>query len=126
IEDLPVGEHTFRISAIRNDSTVDRTRTSGVLRTGEVDVSVYPNPFRDQVNLSVTFPKARNGRRNVRVDVFDLLGRRVATPILSQEIGDSESIDLGGRLPESLGSGVYFFRVWNENMTATTRAVRVR
>ena len=126
IEDLPVGEHTFRISAIRNDSTVDRTRTSEVLRTGEVDVSVYPNPFRDQVNLSVTFPKARNGRRNVRVDVFDLLGRRVATPILSQEIGDSESIDLGGRLPESLGSGVYFFRVWNENMTATTRAVRVR
>ena len=126
IEDLPVGRHTFRISAIRNDSTLATTTTSGVLRTEEVDVFAYPNPFRDQVNLSVTFPKARNGRRNVRVDVFDLLGRRVATPILSQEIGDSESIDLGGRLPESLGSGVYFFRVWNENMTATTRAVRVR
>lgn len=127
LEDLPVGQHTFRISGIRNDSTVATTVTSGVLRTGTVDVSVYPNPFRGEVNLSVTFPPdAEKGRRNVRVDVFDLLGRRVATPVLSQEIGDSESIDLGGQLAESLGSGVYFFRVWNENFTATTRAVRVR
>ena len=131
ITDLPVGTHRFRIQGVAEtgagtDSLVVEGSAQVTLRSSEVNVIAYPNPFRDQVNLSVTFPKARNGRRNVRVDVFDLLGRRVATPILSQEIGDSESIDLGGRLPESLGSGVYFFRVWNENMTATTRAVRVR
>ncbi|PSQ85063.1 MAG: hypothetical protein BRD30_11090, partial [Bacteroidetes bacterium QH_2_63_10] len=44
VEDLPVGEHTFRISAIRNDSTLARSRVSAVLRRQEVvDVSVFPN-----------------------------------------------------------------------------------
>jgi hypothetical protein len=46
--------------------------------------------------------------------------------VFGREIRDSEAIDLDGRLPESMGSGVYFFRVWNENFTATTKAVHVR
>ncbi len=59
-------------------------------------------------------------------DVYDVLGRRVATPVLSREVDGSASIDLSGQLPRSLGSGTYFFRVWNEDFTATTKAVRVR
>jgi hypothetical protein len=91
-----------------------------------VTVTAYPNPFREAPALSVTFPEARSDGQVVRVDVFDLLGRRVATPVFGREIRDSEAIDLDGRLPESMGSGVYFFRVWNENFTATTKAVHVR
>ena len=132
IEDLPVGTHRFRIQGVTEtssgtDSLVVEGATQVTLRNSEVTVTAYPNPFRNALALSVTFPEARSdGQEAVRVDVFDLLGRRVATPVLSREIRDSESIDLSGRLPKSLGSGVYFFRVWNENFTATTKAVHVR
>jgi hypothetical protein len=91
-----------------------------------VTLTAYPNPFRNDLNLSVTLPEAQKDRQRVRVDVYDPLGRRVATPILSQEIGDTESIDLGGELPESLGSGIYFFRVTGSTFRQTTRAVRIR
>lgn len=126
VEDLSVGEHTFRISALRNDSTLATARVGTVVRTEEVDVSAYPNPFREQVNLSVTLPETREDDVTVRVDVYDILGRRVATPISSREIGDSQSLRLGSGVTQSLGSGVYFFRVWNEDFGATTKAVHVR
>jgi hypothetical protein len=126
VENLPVGEHTFRISALRNDSTLARTRVGTVVRAEEISVSAYPNPFRENVNLSVTLPETQSDGVTVRVDVYDILGRRVATPISSREIGDSQSLSLGSSVTQSLGSGVYFFRVWNEDFAATTKAVRVR
>ncbi len=126
VENLPVGEHTFRISALRNDSTLARTRVGTVVRAREISVSAYPNPFRENVNLSVTLPETQSDGVTVRVDVYDILGRRVATPISSREIGDSQSLSLGSSVTQSLGSGVYFFRVWNEDFAATTKAVRVR
>ncbi|MCS3823592.1 hypothetical protein GGP92_002301 [Salinibacter ruber] len=126
VENLPVGEHTFRISALRNDSTLATTRVGTVVRAEEANVSAYPNPFRENVNLSVTLPETQSDGVTVRVDVYDILGRRVATPISSREIGDSQSLSLGSSVTQSLGSGVYFFRVWNEDFTATTKAVRVR
>ncbi|MCS3701176.1 hypothetical protein GGQ20_002506 [Salinibacter ruber] len=126
VENLPVGEHTFRISALRNDSTLARTRVGTVVRAEEISVSAYPNPFRENVNLSVTLPERRSDGVTVRVDIYDILGRRVATPISSREIGDSQSLSLGSSVTQSLGSGVYFFRVWNEDFAATTKAVRVR
>ncbi|WP_157942263.1 S8 family serine peptidase [Salinibacter altiplanensis] len=131
IENLPVGTHRFRIQGVTEtstgaDSLVTRGSAQVALRTSEVNVTAYPNPFRNDLNLSVTFPEAQDTRQAVRVDVYDLLGRRVATPILSREIGDAESLDLGGELPASLSSGTYFFRVWNEDFAATTKAVHVR
>lgn len=126
VEDLPVGEHTFRISAIRNDSTLATTTAGTVLRNDEVNVSTYPNPFRENVNLSVTLPETQSEGTAIRVDVYDVLGRRVATPYLSKDIADTQSLRLGPSVTQSLGSGVYFFRVWNQNFTATTKAVHVR
>jgi hypothetical protein len=131
VDDLPVGTHRFRIQGVAEtdtgaDSLVTQGTTQVTLRNSEVTVTAYPNPFRDDLSLSVTFPEGQGNRQNVRVDVYDLLGRRVATPVFSQEIGDSASLDLSGRLPNALGSGTYFFRVWNEDFAATTKAVRVR
>lgn len=126
VEDLPVGEHTFRISALRNDSTLAVATTNAVVREDGVSVSVFPNPFSGPANLSVTLPEAQTDRQRVTVRVFDILGRQVATPIRSRQINDSESIPLDSRQVSALGSGVYFFRVQGEDFTATTRAVRVR
>lgn len=126
IDDLPVGEHTFRISALRNDSTLAVATTNAVVRDDEVDVSIFPNPFSGPANLSVTLPEAQGDEQTVTVRIFDILGREVATPIESRRISDSESIRVGPRQVRALGSGVYFFRVRGEDFVETTRAVRVR
>jgi len=126
VEDLPAGEHTFRISALRNDSTLAVATTNAVVREDGINVSVFPNPFSGPANLSVTFPEAQSGQQPVTVRVFDILGRQVATPIESRNVNDSESIPLGSEQVRSLGSGVYFFRVEGEDFVETTRAVRVR
>jgi hypothetical protein len=127
VEDLPFGEHTFRITALRNDSTVATGTASAVLRNEGVDVAVYPNPFSDQANLSVTLPAdAQEKRQQVTVRVYDILGRRVATPVRSRSINVSESISLNSREIRSLSSGVYFFRVTGATFQQTARGVRVR
>ncbi len=130
LEDLPVGTHRFRIlgvtkSSAGTDSLVTQSRTQVTLRDSEATATAYPNPFRDAPRLSITFPEGQEAQP-VRVDVYDVLGRRVATPVLNREVYGSASIDLSGRLPSSLGSGTYFFRIWNENFAATTKAVHVR
>lgn len=130
VEDLPVGEHTFRISALRNDSTLAVARTSAVVRGNGVNVSVFPNPFRGQANLSVTLPEDRTSEGQIEIRIFDVLGRQVARTIESDirgiESSGAQSIPLSTRQIRSLGSGVYFFRVRGENFVETTRAVRVR
>jgi len=133
VEDLPAGEHTFQISAIRNDSTLARKTVSAVVRRQEVDVSVFPNPFAEGANLSVTLPEApgreaQETELRITVRVFDVLGRQVATPIAGKEIRRSgaTSLSLNSGLIRSLASGVYFFQVRGEDFVETTRAVRVR
>ena len=126
VEDLPVGEHTFRITALRNGSMVATGTTSAVLRKNGVDVSIYPNPFSEGTNLSVTLPDTREETQEITVRVFDILGRHVATPVRSRPIDDSESLSLSSEQMRSLASGVYFFRVKGPNFTGTTKAVRVR
>ena len=134
VEDLPVGKHEFRISAIRNDSTLARSRVSAVLRRQEVvDVSVFPNPFSGPPNLSVTLPKVQDNEPEVQDDeqsvtirVFDILGRHVATPIRDGTIQASRSKSFTLGPVRSLASGVYFFRVRGEDFVETTKAVRTR
>ncbi len=126
VEDLPIGEHTFRISAVRNDSTLATSTVSTVLRSGSVDAAVYPNPFGAEARLSVTLPEMQESEEQVTVRVFDILGRHVATPIREGTIRTSGSTAFDVGSMRALGSGVYFFRVRGDNFTTTTKAVRVR
>ena len=126
LEDLPFGTHRFRISAVRNDSTLTRTTVQAVLRQEGVNVTTYPNPFSGPVNLSVTLPEAQDGEQNITVRVFDILGRHVATPLREGTINESGSTSFNLGPVRSLSSGVYFFRVQGANFEVTTKAVRVR
>lgn len=131
IEDLPVGTHRFRIQGVAEtgagtDSLVAEGLVQVELRTSEVTLTAYPNPFRNDLNLSVTLPEAQNGEQPVTVRVFDVLGRQVAVPVAFRPIRDSESISLASSEIQSLDSGVYFFQVTGETFQQTTKAVRVR
>lgn len=79
----------------------------------------YPNPFHDAVAVRYTLDRAAA----VRVEVFDLLGRRVA--VLADGLrpaGAYEATFAAGDLPE----GIYLVRLQAGAQTAVRRVVRVR
>jgi hypothetical protein len=79
-----------------------------------------PNPFIGSTNLSLFL--GRSG--DVVVDIMDLLGRKVATPI-NQYMGAGQStFRIVG---ENLGPGIYQARLYFDGVfTATTKIMSVR
>jgi len=93
------------------------------LRAQRADVSVYPNPFVDQAKVSFTLPSAQD----VRVTVYDVLGRRIATLFEGKRPADDpRPVVFNADQFPTLGSGVYFFRVQGADFTRTVKAVRVQ
>jgi len=125
LRNLPVGTHTFRVAALQGDTRVFETTVSETIRGEGVRVSIFPNPFRETPKLSLTLPEQHNDQE-IRVVVYDALGRRVATPVPSRDVGSSTTISLSDARLQSLSSGVYFFRVEGETFTKTEQAIHVR
>jgi hypothetical protein len=80
---------------------------------------VVPNPSLDHAVLS--FSLAREG--HVRLDVFDLSGRRLATPLDGVRSPGRQEVDLGAGV---LDAGVYYYRVRFEDRVRSGKFVRVR
>ena len=82
--------------------------------------SAYPNPFTNEVNLTLRV----NEPQHVRATLFDLLGRRVA--LLHDgaiAAGSPLNISVNGA---TLRPAVYFVRIEGEEFSATQRVVRVQ
>jgi hypothetical protein len=78
-------------------------------------LSAYPNPFNSTTILRLRVPHAEI----VRVELFDILGRRVRE-LWAGAVADEEEIVFDG---SALASGVYFVRVtntiWNRPLVST-------
>lgn len=106
--------------------------TAGAPANGAVDVADmprlptmfalhgnYPNPFNPSTTIRYELPQATN----VRLEVFDVLGRRVATVVdTHQPAGVHEALFAAG----DLGSGIYLCRMKTGNFTATRRMMLVK
>lgn len=80
----------------------------------------YPNPFRTEATVALVLDRAAS----VAVDVFDMLGRRVAT--LHEGLlagGQRHTFTLRG---DDLPAGVYVVRAHGDGLSATRPLVRVR
>jgi glucose/arabinose dehydrogenase len=77
----------------------------------------HPNPFHEET--LITYELADSGP--VRLDVFDMLGRRVATPVdLWQNAGQySVRLDVDG-----LAAGTYIYRLQTDSSSKTRKMVR--
>jgi|GEM_PF-2951364 len=85
---------------------------------------VYPNPVRTTLNLSYRM----ESRGDVAVDIFDVLGRRVAGERLGpQEAGDQIlTWNMESRRAEKLPSGRYLLRLTTPDGTVTRPILIVR
>jgi len=80
----------------------------------------FPQPFRDQTRFTLTLPEPSQ----VKVEVFDALGRRVATLHNGTLAGGSPvRFALDG---DTLPPGLYIVRATTGKLNATRRLIRVR
>jgi len=85
----------------------------------EVTLTSYPNPLRRQATIEYTLTEPTD----VRITVYDVLGRRVAVLADGRKEAGRHKLQLdGGRL----ASGVYFGRLKTEDQTRTQKITVVR
>ncbi len=78
----------------------------------EFQVNSYPNPF----NAQTTIQYLLQGDSHVRVEIYDILGRNIAT-LLDEEksVGHHQVVWYAGELP----SGVYFYKINTDEFVQT-------
>jgi hypothetical protein len=84
----------------------------------------YPNPFNPSTRISYTVGE----RGLVTLEVFDVLGRNVATLINEVQAAGSYQIVWNGRNSGNLPvtSGVYFYRLRSGGFSKTNRMVLLK
>jgi len=85
----------------------------------DVTLTSYPNPVRDRATLRYTVPE----EAEVRLSVYDILGRKVAT--IEQEQKDAGRYRVRWQA-EQLSSGVYFGRLQVGKQVVTEKLTIVR
>ena len=83
----------------------------------EIEVSNYPNPFRQRATIEYRVPAPGH----VRLTVYDVLGRELAVLVEERQSAGSHSAKLDA---SSWPSGVYLYRLEASNQVATGRMVR--
>jgi photosystem II stability/assembly factor-like uncharacterized protein len=81
--------------------------------------SNYPNPFNHSTTITYTISR----RTNVRLEIYDLLGRKIET--LVDEIKD-RGVHKHIWNARNVSSGVYFFRFITEDFNQTRRILLIR
>ncbi len=85
----------------------------------EVRLTSYPNPARGQATIEYTLPEAGE----VTLEVYDVLGRQVATLERGRKKAGRHRVDLQTR---QLSSGIYFGRLKAGEQTRTQKITVVR
>jgi len=106
-ENLPSGTYTYRLKQVDFDGSVNYP--------GEIEISVnapakfalyqnYPNPF----NPSTTFKYSLSKDEFVTLEVYDILGARVARLVNWQQKAGTYEVRFDA---SNLSSGIYFYKI---------------
>jgi len=97
--------------------------TVGIPQTGEINLpdspflqNNYPNPFNSSSVIEYSLSRAAH----VRIDIYDLLGRKVKTLVDERKQPGTHSITFDA---SDLSSGVYFYRLQAGEVTETRKMV---
>ncbi len=84
----------------------------------------YPNPFNPSTVIRYTIPKEVRGvRQEVRLVVYDVLGREVATLVNESKSAGSYEVEFKA---SGLTSGIYFYRLQSGSFSQTKKMLLIR
>ena len=86
---------------------------------GSLEINNYPNPFNPSTNISFTLPQ----RSNVKLVVYDVLGKEVAT--LANSVYETGKYDVTFNA-SNLPSGVYFYSITTAQGTISKKMLLVK
>ncbi|RMF63322.1 MAG: T9SS C-terminal target domain-containing protein, partial [Bacteroidetes bacterium] len=121
---LEAGTLTFEPDATRG--TPDEPLTLAVATEATDDLPTvfalapaYPNPFNPATSLRYDLPRPEH----VRLDVYDVIGRRVATLVDTEQKAGRYEVRFDAR---HLASGVYFYRLRAGDFVQTRKMVLLK
>lgn len=123
VEGLEPGIHSFRLKQMDLDGSVSYSAAIEVAIAvpGEFHLSsAYPNPFNPTTSFTLTVQRDQD----VRIEVYDLLGRNVATLFEGAMAADDTQtfrFDATG-----LSSGLFLIRVTGENFVSTRQVTLLK
>jgi hypothetical protein len=119
---LGMGLHRFRLRQVDFDGRGTLSPEVGVFvpHAGRADVSVYPNPFNPNAQMTLVLRDAQP----VRVEVYDTVGRRVA--LLHEGMLDAERVHGFAFDASGLPGGLYVFQATGTRFTASDFALLVK
>ena len=88
-------------------------------------VSNFPNPFNPTTTIEFTLPE----RTTIKVEVFDILGRKVSTLISNQELNAGQQrLVWNGKSDGGVQmvSGTYIYRISSDNYTISNKMMLVK
>jgi len=107
MESVPSPEGMFVVSGVLDDdASMDVPRTPDIVR-------VYPNPFNSGTVIEIQTPEGHPHSGEWTINIYDILGRRIATLRDDWSESSRQSIEWDGRDSNGriLASGVYFARM---------------
>ena len=110
----------FCVKALTNSTTSISGDEETLMQPLSAD-PVYPNPFSSHV--TVPFTLAETGP--VNISVFDLSGRQVRTLTSQEFTAGAHTVlwDGADDTGNSVTSGIYFVRIWSNDLAVTSRVV---
>ncbi len=126
-EDLPYAADTlsYRLRQVDTDGSAQVSDPVKVARGGVSELQLketYPNPTRSWVTVRYAVPEKRAAESDVRLRLYDVLGRQVQSVQAGAEAGRHET-----RLSvQDLASGVYVLRLSAGSTTETRRLTVVK
>ncbi|QHL88049.1 T9SS type A sorting domain-containing protein [Nibribacter ruber] len=111
----------YRLKQVDTDGTFEYSKVVSVNikqgAKGQGLVNVFPNPFKQQVNIEVEAEKAGA----LVATLYDATGQKVFAKSISVEAGvNAKTLDL----PSNLRSGLYFLTTQVDGTTKTTRLIK--
>lgn len=122
IDVTPASEESSFIVMIGSESYVESKQSELVPQKVKLHQN-YPNPFRDQTTLRYAIPE----EMEVRVEVYDLLGRRIKTLVHDRQSAGVHTLQWSGDSNNGqLASGTYLVRLQAGDQMRTMKMVLVK
>ena len=107
------------VNTNQDSSAIATLEVTSVLPDEDFLAQNYPNPFNPSTNIEFSL----NETKNVRLEVYDRIGRRVATLVNGRLEQGFHSVRFDG---SGLASGVYFYRIITDQTALTKKMILVK